>query len=280
MNWKSLFNHGKNLSVDAAKKYLKEHDPAFCQLLDVRQHKEYEQEHIPGAILIPVRELHSRMDELDKNKPTLVYCRTGVRSKAGCQILQGQGFEEVYNVLGGIRAWKGFKIHGSETKGMEFFVPGEFVDVFHMAYRMEEGLKQFYLALVDRVAPQDQKNLLKHMAHFEDGHKAKLLHQFKEMRPDIEAEENFSAMEGGFDKDYILASYGSHLEDIEDIIHLGMMFETQAFDLYSRLARKEDNPKTRNFYEHMAKEEIAHLGQLTRELDRILAGQKPGKYQQ
>ena len=73
MNWKSLFVPGANMSPDEVKKFMAEHQPDDFQLLDVRQLKEYEKEHIPGSMLIPVKELTGRMDELDRTKPTFVY---------------------------------------------------------------------------------------------------------------------------------------------------------------------------------------------------------------
>ena len=275
MNWKSLFIPSKTISADEAKKYIKNHGVTSYQLLDVRQPQEYEQQHLPGAILIPIKELSSRLNELDTKKPTLVYCHNGIRSKAAAQLLQGYSFKTVFSIRGGIRAWKGVKIHGPETQGMEFFISGDFEDALLMAYRMEEGLKQFYLALAEKVELQVQKDLLNHMASFEDGHMAMLRHQYKKKFFHEEAEGEVTEMEGGFDKNIILASYGAHIESMEDIVHLGIMFETEAFDLYSRLARKTNNPETRDFYQHMAKEEIIHLGQLSRELDKIYAGQRP-----
>ena len=73
MNWKSLFSPGANMSPEEVKKFMAEHDPDEYQLVDVRQPKEYEKEHIPGSMLIPVRELIDRKDELDHTKPTFVY---------------------------------------------------------------------------------------------------------------------------------------------------------------------------------------------------------------
>jgi rhodanese-related sulfurtransferase len=277
MNWKSFFTPSKSISSDDARKYLKNHDITAYQLLDVRQPQEYEQHHLPGAILMPIKEIGSRIEELNKEKPTLIYCHSGMRSKAAAQLLQGNGFKTVLTIRGGIKAWKGLRVHGPETQGMEFFTSGEFEDACHMAYRMEMGLKQFYLALAEEVDLQSQKDLLHHMAAYEDGHMAMLRHQFKKNFSSGENLENVSEMEGGFDKNTILTSYGDHIESMEDIIHLGMMFETEAYDLYCRLARKADNSKTRDFYQHMAREEIIHLGQLSRELDKIYAGLRPEK---
>lgn len=73
MNWKSFFSLGANISPDDVKKFMTEHNPDEYQLVDVRQPKEYEKEHIPGAILMPVRELMEKKAELDPTKPTFVY---------------------------------------------------------------------------------------------------------------------------------------------------------------------------------------------------------------
>lgn len=275
MGWMSLFTSGRNMLPAEARSFMKHHRVGEYQLLDVRQFKEYERAHLPGAVLIPVLDLPARIIELDPQLPTLVYCRNGLRSRAACQVLRGCGFAEVINISGGIRAWNGLLLSGQETKGMEFFISDDFGNAFLMAYAMEAGLKQFYLAMADLVESREQKGLLKHMADFEDGHMAKLLHQYRKGLPGgLAVPENVSVMEGGFDKDKTLLAYSDYLESMEDIIQLGMMLETQAYDLYSRLARKNDKPELQEFYRHMADEEKIHLGQLSRSLDRILAGQR------
>jgi len=73
MNWKSLFVPGANMSPAEVKSFMAEHGPDEYQLLDDRQAKQYEKEHLPGAILIPVKELTERFAELDREKPTFVY---------------------------------------------------------------------------------------------------------------------------------------------------------------------------------------------------------------
>lgn len=261
------------MSAAEARIFMQKKSAAEYQLLDVRQRSEFEQKHLPDAIHIPLLDLLSRSSELNSRIPTLVYCHCGMRSRAACQVLKGQGFPEVINIKGGIRAWNGFLVSGHETRGMEFFVSDEFENVFQMAYMMEAGLQQFYLAMVDVVAQPEQKALLKLMADFEDGHMAKLLRQYRvEMASGAEGR-NFSLMEGGFDKDKTLQAYSNDIENIEDIIYLGMMLETQAYDLYSRLSRKNQAPKLQQFYQDMADEEKIHLGQLSRALDKVLAGQ-------
>ncbi len=73
MNWKSLFTPGANMSPDEVKIFMAEHQLDEYQLLDVRQLKEYERGHLPGSMLVPVKELTGRMEELDRTKPTFVY---------------------------------------------------------------------------------------------------------------------------------------------------------------------------------------------------------------
>lgn len=74
-------------------------------ILDVRQPEEWQEAHIPGATLIPLSELAGRLDEVPKDKPVVVYCRSGNRSATGRDILQQAGFEQVTSMAGGIRAW-------------------------------------------------------------------------------------------------------------------------------------------------------------------------------
>ena len=63
-------------------------------LLDVRTQEEYDQDNIEGATLIPVAELEARLKEIEqyKDKPILVYCRSGNRSMTASQILIENGF--------------------------------------------------------------------------------------------------------------------------------------------------------------------------------------------
>ncbi len=270
MNWKNLFSPGQSISTDKAKEYIKANKTGTFQLLDVRQTKEYEQEHLPGAILIPLKELIARKDELEADKPTLVYCAAGVRSKAASQLLQGQGFTEVYNISGGIRAWNGTRVGGGEDMGMEFFTASEYSDIFKMAYAMEEGLKQLYLGMVELVDGPDEKELLAKMAAFEDRHKVGLINGFLPEGDEIPDISEMDVMEGGMNRQQIMAHFGPHLHDMEDILDLAILLETQAYDLYSRLTRQERDPLRVKLFHHLAEEEKIHMNYLFRKLDHLI----------
>jgi sulfur-carrier protein adenylyltransferase/sulfurtransferase len=272
MNWKTFFTPGANMSPEEARDFMAAHPRDSYQILDVRQPKEYEQGHLAGALLMPVKEVGSRSAELDRDKPLFVYCHSGVRSKAASQLLLADGFKDVYNMSGGIMAWRGEKVSGGELQGLEFFMGREYPDAFQMAYAMEEGLRQLYLALAKRVTDLNSQKLLERLAAFEDGHKAQLLAMFSPADFREDKAGTSTAIEGGLDPQQIIAYFGPQLSTMGDILQLGMMLEAQALDLYSRLARKGENENSTELFNFLAKEEAQHLSYLTEEFDKALAG--------
>lgn len=74
-------------------------------VLDVRTVREFESEHIEGAVNINVNELTLRLDEVPRDEAILVYCRSGSRSVTASNILLGAGYIDVYNMLGGMNDW-------------------------------------------------------------------------------------------------------------------------------------------------------------------------------
>jgi hydroxyacylglutathione hydrolase len=75
-------------------------------LLDVREPGEYQRGHVAGAVNIPQAELASRLDELPRERPILVICQTGSRSRHATEFLTQIGYNDVANVLGGTSAWR------------------------------------------------------------------------------------------------------------------------------------------------------------------------------
>jgi phage shock protein E len=94
----------KSISPKAAAEMIAKEKPF---LLDVRTPNEYYDAHISGATLMPVQQLAERISELDavKDKPILVYCRSGNRSIPASQILIRNGFKKIYNLQNGITGW-------------------------------------------------------------------------------------------------------------------------------------------------------------------------------
>jgi rhodanese-related sulfurtransferase len=74
-------------------------------LLDVREHDELAVAAVAGALHIPMREVPGRLAELDTQKPLVVMCHSGGRSRRVAEYLLGLGFTTVFNLRGGIDAW-------------------------------------------------------------------------------------------------------------------------------------------------------------------------------
>jgi len=74
-------------------------------LVDVRSASEFSNGHIPGAINIPLHDLASRSDELPTDKPIVVVCASGNRSRIGSKTLVNIGHTNISNLQGGTSAW-------------------------------------------------------------------------------------------------------------------------------------------------------------------------------
>ncbi|RJX30106.1 MAG: rhodanese-like domain-containing protein [Desulfarculus sp.] len=68
-----LIQKAPSLSPAELRRFMDQHPPGSYTLLDVRQPKEYEERHLPGAKLIPLPELNARLRELDRSQPVVAY---------------------------------------------------------------------------------------------------------------------------------------------------------------------------------------------------------------
>jgi len=77
------------------------------QFIDIRTIEEFENARIPDAKLVDwkSKDFKTRIVEFDKDKPTYIYCRTGLRAARAQRAMKKLGFKEVYNLTGGIKAW-------------------------------------------------------------------------------------------------------------------------------------------------------------------------------
>lgn len=84
-------------------------------VVDVRTAEEYGESHIPGAVLVPLDTIGSQRPAAlpDTGAELLVYCRSGVRSKAAAEQLAALGYQQVYD-FGGIIAWPYETVRGEE----------------------------------------------------------------------------------------------------------------------------------------------------------------------
>lgn len=75
-------------------------------VVDVRTDEEWKTEHIPHALHFELDELESRINELNREAPTVLVCRSGMRASTAASLLEKAGFSSVFNLRGGMQAWK------------------------------------------------------------------------------------------------------------------------------------------------------------------------------
>jgi rhodanese-related sulfurtransferase len=270
---KKLFTPVSSMDAQAAKAYMAGHREGEYTILDVRQPGEYEAAHLPGARLIPLPQLPDAYQELDPQQPIIVHCAVGARSRVAAQMLSGLGFKEVYNLAGGIKAFQGAKATGPQELNLELVRGDETpAEIISLAYGMENGLQLFYKTMLDQTRDQDLQNLFSMLARVEERHKQRLLEQYRRMEPagnhptlpDRSAPE---ILEGGFYLKEFLEKNESYLQTVPQVLDLAMMLETQALDLYLRLAGRCSLAAAREVLLSLAEEEKAHLASLGRLLE-------------
>ena len=91
----------KNISGKDLKRMMGQKNKQF---IDVRTVGEYRGNHMKGFQNIPLNELASKANQLDKNKEVIVICQSGMRSKQAAKVLKKLGFQRIINVSGGMNA--------------------------------------------------------------------------------------------------------------------------------------------------------------------------------
>ena len=104
--WQTIAGSGgNNVSPMQATLLLNRED---ALMIDVREASEWSAGHIPNSRHIAISQLKKQIHEIEKFKarPVIVNCQSGNRSSSACGTLRKLGFEKVYNLAGGIGAWR------------------------------------------------------------------------------------------------------------------------------------------------------------------------------
>ena len=273
----------KRLTSGEVKELLDKDTESEFQLLDVRQPREYEAGHIPGAKLIPLGELEYRYGELDNDRGIILYCRTGHRSMAASTILCGLGFENVYNLNGGIRTWD-YEVVKGTTEATLITGGEETFDVLIVALMLEKGALEFYTKAQKRVKDEKAAQVFERLVAMEDTHLQRLYIRYSqllwEMKSLIGAADELPSiarlkdelstvyMEGGtrINEELVKIEDPAFMDDLE-ALEIGLEKEYAAYDFYMRVADTVDDHETRNLLNELAGEEKGHINLLLREIE-------------
>jgi rhodanese-related sulfurtransferase/rubrerythrin len=143
-----------DVTADQLRGYIAERDEHEYQLVDVRQPEEYEQGHIPGALLIPVGEFESRRAEVEKlaGRKAIFYCRSGVRSaRAAAWASQVVELPAVFHLVGGFCAWGGTSLPAfPRLRALD--LEGGVESLLRQALDLEKGTHRLYGLLAEKYA--------------------------------------------------------------------------------------------------------------------------------
>ncbi|MCK9444647.1 MAG: FAD-dependent oxidoreductase [Tissierellaceae bacterium] len=110
----------KQVHIDKVRELVEE--GAF--IIDVRDKESFEKGHIKNAVNIPLQQVRDRIDEIPKDKPVYLQCKTGQKSYNTIMALQHLGFENVINISGGFEGLSFYEYFNDKSTGREPIVTG------------------------------------------------------------------------------------------------------------------------------------------------------------
>lgn len=233
-------------------------------LVDVRQPEEYTQEHIPGALNLPLPEFEQHLSRLDPEQDLIFYCRSGKRSQSASELaadaLEGTA-AGIYNLQGGILAWSGVAL--PDYPRVEAFDPEASVrELLLRAMDLEKGAFRFYQELAARWPGADLGNI----QEMERTHARSVYNLLKKYDgPEQPFAELFDSLPGE------TVEGGRSLQEMLDrlqafdqggclaLAEMALEIESQAYDLYRHLADSLSDQEAAQGLLVLAEQEKGHM---------------------
>lgn len=175
------------------------------------------------------------------------------------------GFEKIFNMQGGIRAWEGLVAEGPPESGMAYF--GDVVrppDLAMLAWMLEDGSRLFYERVDEHLSDDHAKQLFLSLAKAEIAHEKTVAELYKVFSGGRTVEDDLPSdrgdiMEGGIKVDEALR--WAKGRDVSAILEFAISLETNAYDLYLKMERRLEGDAKKIFL-LLAEEEKKHLERL------------------
>ncbi len=269
------FAQPSNLTGDELTHYIETNHENSYVLIDVRQPSEYQLEHIPGALFMPMLEFESRLFELPSEGDVIFYCRTGARSIAAALLAQDAEITtgKVYNLLGGMMQWSG-KTMEDFPRVQVFDSAQDFTQLLRTAMELEKGAWRFYQAILDRFPSAPHLPTFERLSKAEIAHARSVYQIWSTRIPDPQPFEALytllkgEILEGGESLDGML----QRLDALEgdtclSLIEISLLIEYAAFDLYRVMADRCEDPDACQAFISIAQAEKGHMRLLTRAIE-------------
>jgi len=262
--------HFAALTPETLRRFMdRRHEKEFA-LIDVRQPGEYENAHIPGALLIPLPELVRSMTALPVDKDLIFYCRNGGRSQAAATMAADEEIirKTIYHLDGGLMAWEGGTAAGFPRIRL-FEDSDSSGETLRTAMKLEKGALTYYSRVHEMYAEHAWSTVFADLARAERGH-ARIVFDILCGIEDVG--EEFEAlfdrlpgeiMEGGMALEPALRKVASMKGRIcMHLIELALEVEAQAYDLYRAMAHRTTDNQTREAFWAIAQAEKGHIRSL------------------
>jgi len=263
------------MSPEELRKYIEENKEGDYLLVDVRQHREYVGGHIPGAKLLPIKELAADLSSLPPDKDLIFYCHSGGRSAAAATLAAEEevSSKNIYDLKGGIMAWEGEAVP-DYPRVQVFDKSRTLPELLLVAMDLEKGALRFYDHLKERYVSEPFSKTFAQLSLAEMAHAKAVYRYWEKTETDPPAFEAVFAdlkgeiLEGGED---LIDTLG-RAEAMEgnmcmNLIELSLHIENAAFDLYRTMAEQTENQEARDAFLSIAQAEKGHMKTLIEAID-------------
>lgn len=269
------------ITIDASRlrAFTASHSEGAYALVDVRQPREYQLGHIPGARLLPLPELLEGTRRLNPDLPHVFYCRSGSRSaRAARHVLEHQLVRaDVYNLQGGFMSWSGLAVDG--VPNLQFFAESASLrDTLLTAMNLEKGAQLLYEFIRDAAPGKPLCRLMQKLAPMETEH-ARILYKHLRALPEAGTpplpsfEELYASLAGDvLEGGKTMPELAPWIESAKqghciELAELALEMEINAFDLYRTLAEQAEDADARRTYLWLAEQEKTHERLLLKHMD-------------
>lgn len=272
----------RTMDARSLREYVNTHAESEYDLIDVRQPSEYEIGHIPGARLLPLRELAARMDEIHPDRDAIFYCSVGGRSMAAAVMAAESGVfrKGIYTLDGGMADWNGKSL--SDRPPLRLFEAGKSPrETLLTALELEKGSWLLYVELLKAPPKRFSCASIQELADMKKSN-ARMLHDtLKAVSSEEETEHMasferlFESLRGGIiasgdDPAPILGWAKAHYENCEQLINLAVELEYRAYDLYRNMAFDARNAEEEQAFLEMSRREKELLVRIAGEMDKAV----------
>ena len=247
-------------------------------IVDVRQAKEYQLDHIPGAVNIPIAEVEFDPRILGNNRKVIFYCRKGSRSKVAAMFAAQAGLknENIFHLRDGISAYGG-EILLDMPKLDLFTSEMEFKEIVEKAINLEKGAFSFYELARGKFKETPLYDAMDKMSRAEKVHAKTIFNILDDQVPGTLTFEVFfntckgDILEGGKSIDEIRVFLDNiSPENRISILEFAIELEFSAYDLYKTLAENSKNSIVTNMFYTLAQAEKQHMSTIIQSLDLVL----------